>query len=90
VDYTFDDSHRDEFVAAIRCYFPALDESRLHPSYTGIRPKIVGPGEPAADFRIDGPARHGVGGFVHLLGIESPGLTASLAIAKRVVAIVDA
>ncbi len=90
MDYTFDDSHRDEFVAAIRCYFPALDESRLHPSYTGIRPKIVGPGEPAADFRIDGPARHGVGGLVNLLGIESPGLTASLAIAKRVVAIVDA
>lgn len=90
VDYTFDDSHRDEFLAAIRRYFPALDESRLHPSYTGIRPKIVGPGEPAADFRIDGPARHGVRGFVNLLGIESPGLTASLAIAERVAAIVDA
>ncbi len=90
VDYTFDDNHRAEFLTAIRRYFPAVDESRLHPSYTGIRPKIVGPGEPAADFRIDGPTQHGVPGFVQLLGIESPGLTASLAIAERVADIVDA
>ena len=90
VDYTFDDSHRADFLAAIRCYFPEVDEDRLHPGYTGIRPKIVGPGEPAADFRIDGPDRHGVPGLVNLLGIESPGLTASLAIAGQVVDIVGA
>lgn len=84
VDYSFDDSRRDAFAAAIRGYFPALDPARLQPGYTGIRPKISGPGEPAADFRIDGPAVHGVPGLVNLLGIESPGLTASLAIAETV------
>jgi L-2-hydroxyglutarate oxidase LhgO len=56
----------------------------LQPAYTGIRPKISGPGEPAADFRIDGPAVHGITGLVNLFGIESPGLTASLAIAEYV------
>jgi L-2-hydroxyglutarate oxidase LhgO len=84
IDYRFDDSHRAEFVAAIRRYYPAVDERRLHPAYTGIRPKIAGPGEPDADFRIDDAARHGVAGLVNLLGIESPGLTASLAIARVV------
>jgi L-2-hydroxyglutarate oxidase LhgO len=90
VDYTFDDGRRDDFVAAIRHYFPDLDPQRLQPGYTGIRPKISGPGEPAADFRIDGPAEHGVQGLVNLLGIESPGLTASLAIADAVVASLEA
>ncbi len=84
VDYRFDDSRRGDFEAAIRCYFPDLDAARLQPGYTGIRPKISGPGEPAADFRIDGPAVHGVRGLVNLLGIESPGLTASLAIGEAV------
>jgi L-2-hydroxyglutarate oxidase LhgO len=84
IDYRFDDSARERFAQAIRGYYPGLDESRLQPGYTGIRPKISGPGEPAADFRIDGPLQHGVEGLVHLLGIESPGLTASLAIADRV------
>lgn len=84
VDYTFDDSRRHRFEAAIRRYFPALEPGRLHPGYTGIRPKISGPEEPAADFQIDGPAAHGVSGLVNLLGIESPGLTASLAIAEMV------
>jgi L-2-hydroxyglutarate oxidase LhgO len=86
VDYRFDESHLDAFVVAIRRYFPNLDPARLHPGYTGIRPKISGPGEAAADFRIDGPRQHRVEGFVSLMGIESPGLTASLAIAREVAA----
>ena len=85
IDYSFDDSHRAEFAAAIRAYYPGLDESRLQPSYTGIRPKISGPGEAAADFMLHGPEQHGVAGRLNLLGIESPGLTASLAIAEAVV-----
>jgi L-2-hydroxyglutarate oxidase LhgO len=84
VDYGFDDGARDAFVAAIRRYYPGLDPARLRPAYTGIRPKIAGPGEPAADFRIDGPGHHGVPGLVNLFGIESPGLTASLALGKLV------
>ena len=90
IDYGFDDSQRGAFIEAIRRYYPALDEARLHPGYTGIRPKIAAPDAPAADFRIDGPANHGVPGLVNLLGIESPGLTASLAIAQAVAAIVEA
>ena len=89
IDYGFDDSRREAFIEAIRRYYPALDESKLQPGYTGIRPKITPPGAPAADFRIDGPAEHGVPGLVNLLGIESPGLTASLAIAQAVAAIVE-
>lgn len=85
VDYSFDDSRRDEFISAIRRYYPALDETRLQPAYTGIRPKIVGPGARAADFVLQGPADHGVPGLVNLYGIESPGITASLAIADAVV-----
>jgi L-2-hydroxyglutarate oxidase LhgO len=72
------------FYGAIRDWWPALADGALEPAYSGIRPKITGPGEPAADFRIDGPAAHGVCGLVHLFGIESPGLTASLAIAEHV------
>ena len=84
VDYTFDDSAREAFAAAIRRYFPGLETARLQPGYTGVRPKITGPGEPAADYRIDGPADHGLTGLVNLFGIESPGLTSSLAIAEYV------
>ncbi|MDP6374591.1 MAG: NAD(P)/FAD-dependent oxidoreductase [Pseudomonadales bacterium] len=84
VDYDFDDSHRGDFIAAIRRYYPGLDEGRLQPGYTGIRPKIAGPGEGNSDFRIDTPAEHGVPGLVNLLGIDSPGLTSSLAIAQCV------
>jgi len=62
-----------------------LPDDALQPAYSGIRPKISGPSEPAMDFRIDGPERHGVSGLVNLFGIESPGLTASLAIADEVV-----
>ena len=84
-DYAFDETGFERFVAAIRRYYPALDETRLHPGYTGIRPKLAAAGEPASDFVIEGPKQNGVPGLVNLLGIESPGLTASLAIAERVV-----
>ena len=89
VDYSFEEHNRERFVAAIQRYFPSLEPERLHPAYTGIRPKISGPKDPAADFAILGPVEHGGRGIVHLLGIESPGLTASLAIAERVVAALD-
>ncbi len=84
MDYAFDDSQRQAFIAAITAYFPAIEVDRLQPGYTGIRPKISGPQDAAADFRIDGPAEHGTPGLVNLFGIESPGLTASLALAQRV------
>lgn len=88
IDYRFDDSQRSAFLEAIRRYFPTVEPARLQPAYTGIRPKISGPGEPAADFRIDGPGQHSVAGLVNMFGIESPGLTASLALAERVAAMV--
>lgn len=84
IDYAVDPSRREAFEHDIRRYWPALPQGVLQPDYSGVRPKISGPGEPAADFRIDGPAEHGLAGLVLLFGIESPGLTASLAIAERV------
>ncbi len=78
-------SARERFYAAIRRYWPALPDGALAPGYAGIRPKISGPKEPAADFLIQGPAGHGVPGLVNLFGIESPGLTASLALADDAV-----
>lgn len=81
-DYTLDPHRSEVFYAAVRTYWPALPDDALAPGYTGIRPKISGPHEPAADFVISGPAVHGVPGLVNLFGIESPGLTASLAIAE--------
>ncbi|VVE40360.1 NAD(P)/FAD-dependent oxidoreductase [Pandoraea nosoerga] len=84
IDYTVKPSDGDGFYEAVRRYWPTLADGALQPGYAGIRPKISGPGEPAADFRIDGPAVHGVAGLVNLFGIESPGLTASLAIAEAV------
>lgn len=86
LDYSIDESRRDAFATAIRRYYPDLDAARLQPGYTGIRPKISGPGARAADFCIQGPAEHGWPGLVNLYGIESPGLTASLAIADKVAA----
>jgi len=85
IDYSVDPRRADGFYAAIREYWPGLADGRLEPGYAGIRPKIVGPGEPAADFVIAGPGEHGVAGLVNLFGIESPGLTASLAIAEQVI-----
>ncbi|WP_421731048.1 NAD(P)/FAD-dependent oxidoreductase [Brevundimonas sp.] len=84
IDYDIDPSRGERFYAAVRAYWPALADGALAPAYTGIRPKISGPGEPAADFRIDGPSDHGVAGLINLYGIESPGLTSSLALADLV------
>ena len=83
-NYDVDPRRADRFYAAIRDYWPALPDGALQPAYAGIRPKISGPTQPAADFRIDGPAVHGIPGLVNLFGIESPGLTASLALADYV------
>jgi len=85
-DYTLDATRAEVFYDAVRTYWPALPNDALAPGYTGIRPKISGPHEPAADFVISGPADHGVTGLVNLFGIESPGLTASLAIADETLA----
>jgi L-2-hydroxyglutarate oxidase LhgO len=79
-----DPSRGDAFYAEVRKYWPGLKDGALMPSYSGIRPKINSPQEMAADFCIMGPTNHGVRGLVHLLGIESPGLTSSLAIAREV------
>ena len=88
IDYAVDPARGARFAGEIRRYWPALPEGALVPAYSGVRPKIAGPDEPAADFRIDGPAVHGVDGLVNLFGIESPGLTASLAIGAHVAALV--
>ena len=85
VDYAVDEARKPAFVAAARRIWPRIDPDRLLPGYAGIRPKISAPGEPAADFMISGPADHGCAGVVNLFGIESPGLTASLAIGDRIV-----
>jgi L-2-hydroxyglutarate oxidase LhgO len=84
VDYAFDHSREPLFYAAIRRYYPGLKDGQLTPGYTGVRPKISGPGDAAADFVVQGPKDHGVAGLVNLYGIESPGLTASLAIGEYV------
>jgi L-2-hydroxyglutarate oxidase LhgO len=83
-DLVVDPARGDGFYAEVRKYWPGLPDEALIPGYAGIRPKISGPDEAAADFRIDGPATHGVPGLVNLFGIESPGLTSSLAIGRRV------
>ena len=89
IDYGLDASRGESFYAAIRTYWPELKDGALAPSYTGIRPKLAPEGGPATDFTIDGPEAHGVPGLVNLFGIESPGLTASLAIAGEAVARLD-
>ncbi len=86
VDYSVNPERARAFADAIRRYWPGLPDDALTPAYAGVRPKISGPAEPAADFRIDGPELHGVPGLVNLFGIESPGLTASLAIAEETAA----
>ncbi|HEV2285662.1 MAG TPA: NAD(P)/FAD-dependent oxidoreductase [Steroidobacteraceae bacterium] len=82
--YEVDPARAASFYSAIRSWWPALPDGALEPGYSGIRPKITGPAEPQADFRIDGQTAHGVRGLVQLYGIESPGLTSSLAIAELV------
>jgi L-2-hydroxyglutarate oxidase LhgO len=86
IDYTVDPRRGDRFYAAIRSYWPGLPDGALQPGYAGIRPKINSAAEASADFVIQGPESHGVPGLVNLFGIESPGLTASLAIADHVAA----
>jgi L-2-hydroxyglutarate oxidase LhgO len=84
-DYDVNASRAASFYGAIRRYWPALRDGALQPDYAGIRPKLTGPGEPAADFMIERPAQHGLPRLIHLFGIESPGLTASLSLANEVV-----
>jgi len=85
-DYSVDASRAPAFYAAIRRYWPGLAAGALQPAYAGVRPKISGPTQPAADFRIDDVRAHGVPAVINLFGIESPGLTASLALAGEVAA----
>lgn len=82
--YNVDPARADRFYAEIRRYWPGLPNGALTPAYSGIRPKISGPDDPAADFLIQGPEAHGIAGLINLFGIESPGLTSSLAIAELV------
>ena len=84
LNYDVDAAKGQRFYKAIQKYFPKIDRAKLNPSYAGIRPKIAGPGEAAADFQIHGADVHGVSGLVQLFGIESPGLTSSLAIGNHV------
>lgn len=84
LDYTVDPARVQRFYQVIRRYWPALPEGSLQPGYAGIRPKLTGPGAAAADFLIQGPEAHGVRGLINLYGIESPGLTAALAIAQSI------
>ena len=83
VDYAVDPRRGDAFYAAVRRYWPELRDGALQPGYAGIRPKISGPNEPAADFVVQGPEAHGIPGLVNLYGIESPGLTSSLPLADE-------
>jgi len=84
IDYAVDPRRGDAFYAAVRRYWPGLRDGALQPGYAGIRPKISGPTEPAADFVVQGPEAHGIPGLVNLYGIESPGLTASMPLAEEV------
>ena len=89
VDYAVDPERAERFYAAIRRFWPDLPDGALQPDYAGVRPKLQAPGEPPRDFVIQGQETHGVAGLINLFGIESPGLTASLAIAEVVAARAD-
>ena len=88
LDYRVDLRRAEGFHAAIRRYWPGLPDNALLPAYSGIRPKVAGPGEPARDWVVQGPRDHGVPGLVNLFGIESPGLTSCLALADHVAVLV--
>ncbi len=90
IDYEVDAARAASFYASIRRYWPQLAAAALSPAYAGVRPKLSGPAEAAADFCLSGPAHHGIAGIVNLFGIESPGLTASLALAAHVALIASA
>ncbi len=83
-DYTVDPARAAGFYTYVRKFWPGLPDGSLDPDYAGLRPKIHGPGEPQPDFRLDGPSAHGLPGLMALFGIESPGLTSSLAIGEAV------
>jgi L-2-hydroxyglutarate oxidase LhgO len=87
-DLAVDPARRDAFVASIARYWPGVRDAALSPAYAGLRPRITGRGEPLADFVFSGPDDHGIAGLIHLFGIESPGLTSSLAIAEHVLSMV--
>jgi L-2-hydroxyglutarate oxidase LhgO len=89
IDYNVNLDQRDKFYKAIRTYWPKLMNNSLQPGYSGIRPKLLGAGNLPMDFVFSGPKDHGVQGLVNLFGIESPGLTSSLAIADKVLQILD-
>ena len=89
IDYTVDPTRGEKLYAAVRRYWPGLQDGSLQPAYAGVRAKLGGPSDPAADFRFDGPDQHGLTGLVNLYGFESPGLTSSLAIAKHVGKLLD-
>ena len=94
IDYTFPEGStlsdtKQQWIAAIQRYFPDIEKERLTPSYAGIRPKLSAAGEAAKDFTIEGPAQHKLNNLIHLLGIESPGLTSSLAIARYVETLIN-
>ncbi|QYF87873.1 NAD(P)/FAD-dependent oxidoreductase [Brevundimonas sp. PAMC22021] len=83
-DYSVDPAKAGEFAAYVRRFWPGLPDDALTPDYAGIRPKLHGPGEPQPDFQLHGAEQHGIAGLVVLFGIESPGLTSSLAIGEAV------
>jgi L-2-hydroxyglutarate oxidase LhgO len=83
-DYSVDAKRADAFYREIKKYWPGIKDHALQPAFAGIRPKINGPDEAAADFHIAGLETHGVRGIINLFGIESPGLTGSLSIAQEV------
>ena len=89
VDYAFDESKRVDFIEAIRQYFPSVNADLLVPAYAGVRSKLSGPGQPAADFAIHDQEMHGLPGLINLFGIDSPGLTSSLAIGEYVKSLLD-
>jgi len=89
-NYDVDPGRAQAFYDRIMSYWPGLPDGALSPDYCGIRPKLSGPGEPARDFLIEGPAQHGLVRLVHLFGIESPGLTCALSIAEEVASYLSA
>ena len=89
IDYRVEPGRAAVFYDAVRRYYPALPDDSLQPAYSGMRPKLREPGGGAEDFLIQGPDSHGVAGLINLYGIESPGLTASLAIAEHVAALLS-
>ncbi len=88
-NYDVNPARAELFYARIRTYWPGLPDGSLAPDYSGIRPKLTGPGEPQADFLIDTPAQHGLPGLVQMFGIESPGLTSSLSLGEEVAGYLD-